>query len=157
MYRKIFKLICAAGAFSGTLLMAGCATQKQTTATTSGSSATIAAVSAAEHAELSGTWDYTMINPEEGTLTGIITIQQGANTGYTGHITANGMELDNEMSIKKAQLNGSNFIYEGEVVTTQGNIPFAMSGTINGNTMEGNNTVQYKNRNLVFKIKATRK
>lgn len=157
---KLFKLTWVAGALMSSLFISGCTSHKQAATATSGNSETKASVSAtapAEDAELSGTWNYTMTNPEEGTLTGIITIQKGANASYTGHITANEMELDNDMSISKAQLNGSNFMYEGDVITPEGNIPFAMSGTINGNAMEGENNVQYRNRSLVFKIKATRK
>lgn len=157
---KLLRLTWVTGAIVSFLFSGGCASEKPTVSSTAGAAANTTATATTapvEHADLSGTWNYTMTNSEEGTITGVITIQRGANASYTGHITANEMDLDNDMSISKAQLNGSNFIYEGEVVTTSGNIPFAMSGTITGNAMEGNNNVQYNNRNLQFKIKATRK
>ncbi len=111
----------------------------------------------AEHAELSGTWEYTMTNDRQEPVTGLLTIQRGGNAGYTGSITLNGMRSENEMAISKAQLNGSNFIYEGEVITPEGNIPFTMIGTIQGRNMSGQNTVVYKSQPILWQVKAIRK
>ena len=110
-----------------------------------------------EHAELSGTWEYTMTNDRQEPVTGLLTIQRGGNAGYTGSITLNGVRSENEMAISKAQLNGSQFIYEGEVITPEGNIPFTMVGTIQGRNMTGQNTVVYKSRPILWQVKAVRK
>ncbi|MDQ3289691.1 MAG: hypothetical protein M3Q05_00220, partial [Bacteroidota bacterium] len=111
----------------------------------------------AEHADLSGSWDYVMTNDQQETLTGILTIQRGGSAGYTGHITSNEISLDSDTDISKAQLNGSDFIYEGTVKAPNGSIPFTIKGTIQGSKLEGQNTVQYQNRSMLWQVKATRK
>ena len=111
----------------------------------------------AEHAELSGTWEYIMTNDQQEPVTGLLTIQRGGQAGYTGSITLNGMRTENEMAIKNAQLNGSDFIYEGEVITPEGNIPFSLTGTIRGRNMTGQNTVVYRSQPILWQVKATRK
>ena len=149
--------VISAGA--GLLLSTGCARPKTaaTTAATGQISQITETVAApAEHAELSGTWNYSMTNGQ-GTVTGVLTIQRGGNAGYTGRITTNEVGLDSETIITKAQLTGSAFTYEGVVRTPEGDIPFTMTGTIRGNQLEGQNAVQYQNQNLVYTVKATRK
>ena len=139
--------------------MSGCAGPKSAaTANSNPAGNLVAAASPAEeHADLSGTWEYTMTNAQQEPLTGLLTIQRGGTAGYTGTITLNGTTSDNEMNISKAQLNGPNFIYEGEVVTPEGNIPFAMKGTIRGRNLEGQSTVVYKSQPVLWQVKATRK
>ncbi|MDQ3291062.1 MAG: hypothetical protein M3Q05_07205, partial [Bacteroidota bacterium] len=70
-------------------LMSGCASQKATSASANVSNTSLETSSAsqpAEHADLSGSWDYVMTNDQQETLTGILTIQRGGSAGYTGHI-----------------------------------------------------------------------
>ena len=137
----------------------GCASQKVGTAavTNQATAPTLLNSQPIEHAELTGTWEYVMTNDRQEPVTGLLTIQRGGNAGYTGSITLNGMRSENEMSISKAQLNGSNFIYEGEVITPEGNIPFTLIGTIQGRNMTGQNTVVYKSQPVLWQVKATRK
>ncbi|MDQ4140420.1 MAG: DUF3558 domain-containing protein [Bacteroidota bacterium] len=140
-------------------LLSGCAGQKTTTASAADSSTGSATATnqPVEHADLSGSWDYVMTNEQQETLTGVLTIQRGGNAGYTGHITSNEISLDSDTDITKAQLNGSNFIYEGMVKAPDGDIPFTIKGTIQGSKLEGQNTVLYQNRSMLFQVKATRK
>jgi hypothetical protein len=137
----------------------GCASQQAGTATTQNQATTPVSGNSppTEHAELSGTWEYTMTNERQEPVTGLLTIQRGGSAGYTGSITLNGMQSENEMTISKAQLNGSNFIYEGAVITPEGNIPFTMIGTIQGRNMTGQNTVVYKSQPILWQVKAVRK
>lgn len=157
----ILRYTFAVSALTGLLLTGGCSHPKAIGGSSAAASSQIQPAAprvseSVEHAELSGRWNYTMTSEEQGTLTGVLTIQKGGNSGYTGHITANEMQLDSETNITKAQLTGSDFIYEGVVKSPEGNIPFTITGTIHGSELQGRNTVQYKNQNLVFKVKATR-
>ncbi|PSR55837.1 hypothetical protein AHMF7605_21205 [Adhaeribacter arboris] len=143
-------------------LLSGCASQKPTSASVNNSSSnSISPASTnsqpAEHADLSGSWDYVMTNEQQETITGVLTIQRGGNAGYTGHITSNEISLDSDTDITKAQLNGSNFIYEGRLKAPNGDIPFTMKGTIQGSKLEAQNTVLYQNRSMLWQVKATRK
>ncbi|QNF35584.1 hypothetical protein HUW51_23810 [Adhaeribacter swui] len=138
----------------------GCVRQKTAASGNTGSApVTAVAVNSPpeEHAQLSGTWEYTMTNDQQEPVSGLLTIQRGGAAGYTGSITLNGFRSENEMAIKKAQLNGANFIYEGEVITPEGNIPFTLIGTIHGRNMTGQNTVVYRSQPVLWQVKATRK
>ncbi|RDC63892.1 hypothetical protein [Adhaeribacter pallidiroseus] len=145
--------------FLNFMVDSGCVSQKARTASATNQAEAPGSGNSqpAEHAELSGTWEYTMTNEQQEPVTGLLTIQRGGNAGYTGSITLNGMRSENEMAIKKAQLNGSNFIYEGEVITPEGNIPFTLIGTIQGRNMTGQNTVVYRSQPVLWQVKATRK
>jgi hypothetical protein len=141
------------------LLFSNCASQK--TATSAAAPAGTPSVTAnnepAEHAELTGDWQYTMINNQQEEITGVLSIQRGGSAGYTGRITSSQIGQESETTITKAQLRGSEFIYEGVVKSPAGNIPFALTGTIRGDRMEGQNTVQYRGQELLYKVNATRR
>ncbi len=144
---------------SAGLFMGGCVSQKPAVANASGVTLPEPAEASApaEHADLSGNWDYTMTNEQQESITGILTIQKGGSAGYTGRISTNEINLDSETSITKAQLTGSNFVYEGVVKSPEGDIPFVITGTIKGNQMEGRNAVRYQGQDIAYKVKATRK
>lgn len=144
------------GCFGLLLASTGCMRQQiPATASTATASTTPAAV--AERAFLEGNWDYTMTNPDQSPFSGIISVQRGGSAGYTGWISVSNVNYEAPTAITKAELQGQNFIYSGEVKTLQGSFPFEMKGTIKGDKMEGQNKVQTQNGPVVFKVTATRR
>ena len=138
------------------LVIIGCGRQQiPATATTTTSTPKPAAVT--QRTYLEGKWDYTMSNPEQSPFSGIISVQRGGNAGYTGWISVSNINYEAQTAITKAELQGENFLYAGEVKTLQGTFPFEMKGTIKGDKMEGQNKVQTQDGPVVFKVVATRR
>jgi len=140
------------------LWITGCVRQQiSTTATSANISASSPAPAAAERTSLEGKWDYTMTNPDQSPFSGVISVQRGGAVGYTGWISVNDINYEAQTAITKAELQGENFIYAGEVKTLQGTFPFEMRGTIKGDKMEGQNKVQTHDGTTIFKVTATRR
>lgn len=150
--RNIFILSCLVWFLGGT----GCA-QQQITASNRLNAGISEPAPVTERTYLEGKWEYTMTNPEQSPFSGIIWVQRGGAAGYTGWISVSDINYEAQTAITKAELQGENFIYAGEVKTLQGSFPFEMKGTIKGNKMEGQNTVQTQNGPTIFKIIANRR
>jgi hypothetical protein len=139
------------------LVITGCGRQQIPAAANTATSAPKPVAAVAERTYLEGKWDYTMSNPEQSPFSGIISVQRGGAAGYTGWISVSDINYEAQTAITKAELQGENFLYAGEVKTLQGTFPFEMKGTIKGDKMEGQNKVQTQDGPVVFKVVATRR
>ncbi len=138
------------------LFITGCVAPKAVVKNTPVPNTSSAAPVIAERANLEGKWQYTMSNPDHGTLTGNLMVQRGGVAGYSGYLMIKEMRVEAETIISKAEIKGQNFVYQGVVKTPQGNIPFELHGTIKGPSMEAQNKVQLPEGLAVFKVSATR-
>ncbi|WP_026462045.1 hypothetical protein [Adhaeribacter aquaticus] len=111
-------------------------------------------------ADLEGNWDYKMTGDQDvQPLSGALHIRRnGASTsGYTGHITVIELDIDADTEIGRAELNGQNFTYDGRIQTGVGPIPFTLTGTIIGNSLNGQGEIRLPQGNTTYKITATRR
>ena len=114
------------------LFVAGCASSRE----------------AAQPAVL-GTWTYTMTNPSQGDLTGIMTIEQGDDGAYTGRVSVVEMGVDEAMMIKSLEIDGDTFTLVGNAAGAD----FTITGVVDGDEMTGENDVAGVG---VFTMRATR-
>lgn len=98
---------------------------------------------------LEGTWDYTMMNPSQGELSGRMTITKADDGTYHAHITITEMGLDERHTLDSLETDGTVFTMRGSAAGTT----YVMTGTLNGDTFSGENDVQGVG---VFTINGTR-
>ena len=111
----------------------------------------------AERTTLEGKWDYTMSNPEQAPFSGVLMVQRGGSAGYTGWISVSTIDYEAQTKVSRAEIQGENFTYIGEVQTRVGSYPFELTGTIKGDKMTGQNKVKTEDGPVVFTVTASRK
>ena len=96
-----------------------------------------------------GTWTYTMSNPSQGDLTGVMTIEPGDDGAYTGRVSVVEMGIDEAMTVRSLELDGDAFTLVGSVAGSD----FTITGVVDGDEMTGENDVRGVG---VFTMRATR-
>lgn len=97
-----------------------------------------------------GTWDFTMDNPTQGTITGTMVIQEEAEGTYSGSVTAPSVGLqDAEMEVESLDIDGPAFTMRA----TAAGYTFTIQGTVSDDMMAGTNDVSGV---AVYTMRATR-
>lgn len=96
-----------------------------------------------------GSWNYSMDNSSQGTMTGAMTLQQEEDGSYTGRISAVEAGINDVLRIESLEIEGPVFRLHGVVSGNE----FKLNGTVDGDTMSGTNDVIGLG---VFKFTATR-
>ncbi len=151
---KLSKSSSALLGIAAFLFITGCAAPASVTTTTPPAPQEQVAT---ERTTLEGKWDYTMSNPEQAPFSGILMVERGGSAGYTGWISVSTIDYEAQTKVTKAEIQGENFTYIGEVQTRIGSYPFELTGTIKGDKMTGQNKVKTEDGPVIFKLTATRK
>ncbi len=96
-----------------------------------------------------GVWDFSMFNPGQGTLTGVMTLGQAEDGSVTGHVTIREMGVDEAIEVHSLDLDGPAFTLNGRATGTD----FTITGVVAGDEMTGENNVAGVG---VFAMTATR-
>lgn len=150
--KKINQILIAIVLF----ISAACASQKASPVTATKQIKTDPSAPKAERAVLEGKWRFTLQGVNQQTIPGTLLIQKGGATSYSGRITIAKYSLDAETAITKAELKGQDIIYEGNIKSSQGLFPFKITGTIQGDKLQGQSSVQLPDGNQMYKFEATR-
>ena len=114
------------------LLLAGCASSRE-----------------AARPAVFGTWDYSMSNPSQGTLSGQMTIEQAEDGTYTGRVSVVEMGINEPIAIRSLEIDGDAFTLVGSAAGSD----FTITGVVEGDTMTGENDVAGVG---VFSMRASR-
>lgn len=98
---------------------------------------------------LFGSWQYTMENPTQNTLTGQMTIQEAEEGAYTGHLTVQEMDINEPMVINTLDIEGDSFALQGRAAGYN----FTMTGVVEDGMITGENDVQGV---AIYSLRATR-
>ena len=84
-----------------------------------------------------GTWNYSMMDPSVGTLTGVMVLEEQEDGSYTGRISVVESGIDDALIVDLLEIDGPAFTLQGSVAGSQ----FIFSGTVDGDMMTGTNEV----------------
>lgn len=86
---------------------------------------------------LVGAWDYTMTHPDQGRITGVMTIEQRPDGTYTGHVSAVEIGIDEVLIVDRMDIDGPDFTMYGWLTGME----LLLKGTVRDDVIEGTNQV----------------